>query len=175
MMSNSTPREINLTFTNIHKNYKNVYSSLIHNSKKLGTTKCLPTGKWINWCISIQWNTTIWKRNKPAMPGWLSQLSTCPQLRSWSQWFWDQVSHRAPCSVGSLFLPLPALPVLPAARPASALSDKYIKSFKGVGEAIHSHNYVEEHKARHKRIHTIWLHLHEMEIQGEKWDIGYRR
>ena len=35
--------------------------------------------------------------------GWLSQLSICLQLRSWS---WDQAPHQAPCSAGSLLLPL---------------------------------------------------------------------
>lgn len=29
-------------------------------------------------------------------------------------------------------------------------------------------------KARHKGIHTVWFHLHEMEIQEEKWDTDCR-
>ena len=44
---------------------------------------------------------------KRGAPGWLSGLSLCLQLRSWSQGSWDRVPHRALCSAGSLLIPRP--------------------------------------------------------------------
>ena len=61
------------------------------------------------------------------------KLEICLQLRSWCQGslimtpvYWDQVPHRAPCSVGSLLLSLP-LPFVPAH--ACSLTKYFFKDF----------------------------------------------
>ena len=52
--------------------------------------------KWMN----------LKKKNNNGAPGWLSQLSVCLRLRSWSQGR-GMEPHQAPSSAGSLLLPLP--------------------------------------------------------------------
>ena len=57
---------------------------------------------------------------------------------------WDQASHRAPCSAGSLFLPLP----LPAIPPASALSFCQVKKESKQASKLHLWSYI--YKPTHK-------------------------
>ena len=62
------------------------------------------------------------------VPGWLSQLSGCLQLRSWSQGPGIKAWVQAPCSVGSLLLTLP-LHLLPLRLSCTVLNE-YIKFLK---------------------------------------------
>jgi len=60
---------------------------------------------------------------------WVAQMvKHLPLARVMIPESWDRAPHWAPCSTGSLLLPLP----LPAASPACTLSlcQKYIKSLK---------------------------------------------
>ena len=54
------------------------------------------------------------KRATLGVPGWLSQLSIGLQTQVIISGFWDTATSQAPCSAGSLPLPLPLLMLIPS-------------------------------------------------------------
>ena len=59
---------------------------------------------WISKDLMSLLEIYLWEIIREGVIGWLSQLSVCLQLRSWSQGPWDGAPHQAPCSAWSLLL-----------------------------------------------------------------------
>ena len=104
------------------------------------------------------------KKNKIGWPGWLSQLSICLRLRSWSQGPGIKPRlHEALCSAGSLLLPL-LLPSSPARAPTCARThalsqiNKVLKKKKRVGLRL-TNTWPLKEKKKSKQAMGAWRQI----------------